>query len=144
MDAKERLAGAVFDSFDAMMIAYADEAVRAAAAKGERLDFTEASIAGVERCLAATDGHPAGDSLEHETRLWGAYLGEVVRRRFGGGWQMSQYPGGALAVPTLEVRGSNLYPMMKVYRRLTMGSQENLTEFYAMIAKRLGPPASIH
>jgi hypothetical protein len=147
MDAKERLAGAVFDSFDAMMLAYADEAVRTAAAKGERLDFTEASIAGVERCLATTAdvaGQLASDNLEHETRVWGAYLGEVVRRRFGGEWQMSQYPGGALAVPTLEVRGSNLYPMMKVYRRLTMGSQENLTEFYAMIAKRLGPPASIH
>ena len=40
---------------------------------------------------------------------------------------MSQYPFGAVAVPTLEVRGSNLYPMMKVFRRLTIGPQENLT-----------------
>jgi hypothetical protein len=146
MDARERLSGAVFDSFEAMMLTYADEAVRAAAAKGEKLDFSAASLAGVERCLEATvdvGGPLSSEDLDYETRLWGAYLGEVVRRRFGGEWQMSQYPFGAVAVPTLEVKGSNLYPMMKVFRRLTIGPQENLTEFYAMIAKRLEPPTSI-
>ena len=128
------------------MLTYADEAVRAAATRGEKLDFSAESLAGVERCLAATvdvDGPLSGEDLDYATRLWGAYLGEVVRRRFGGEWQMSQYPFGAVAVPTLEVRGSNLYPMMKVYRRLTIGPQENLPDFHAMIAKRLEPPTSI-
>jgi hypothetical protein len=146
MDARERLSGAVFDSFEEMMLTYADEAVRAAKAKGEKLDYSAASLAGVERCLAATvdAGETlAGEDLDYETRVWGAYLGEVVRRRYGGEWQMSQYPFGAVAVPTLEVKGSNLYPMMKVFRRLTMGPKENLREFYAMIAKRLEPPTYI-
>jgi hypothetical protein len=146
MDARERLSGAVFDSFEAMMLTYADEAVRAAATKGEKLDFGAASLAGVERFLAATvdaSAPLAGEDLDYETRVWGAYLGEVVRRRYGGEWQMSQYPFGAVAVPTLEVRGSNLYPMMKVFRRLTMGPIENLPDFYAMIAKRLEPSTSI-
>jgi hypothetical protein len=141
MDGKKRLSEAVFDSLEAMMADYADEAVRVAAGKGERLDYTEASIPAMERCLATIS--TPGD-LEYDTRLWGAYLGEVVRRRFGGIWLMSQYPGGALAVPTLEVRGSNLYPMMKIVRRLTMGDGENISDFYAMVAKRLGPPSSIH
>ena len=80
MDAKERLAGAVFDSFDAMMMAYADEAVRAAAAKGERLDFSEASVAGVERCLAATGTATLpGDNLD--TRL---ACGALILARWSG------------------------------------------------------------
>ena len=69
--------------------------------------------------------------------MWGSYFGEVIRRRFAGEWEFTQYPGGGVAaVPTLLVRGSRLYPLMKVYRRLTLGGAENLSAFYKMV-----PPA---
>ncbi|HVJ08443.1 MAG TPA: hypothetical protein VM554_08650 [Acidisarcina sp.] len=145
MSGKKNLSEAVFNSLDAMMLAYADEAVRMAAKHGEKLDFSSESIASLERCLTAVaaPAEPSAD-LEHESRIWGAYLGEVVRRRYGGDWQMNQYPGGDLAVPSLEIRGSHLYPVMKAYRRLTLGTAENVSDFYNMVAKRLGPPAPIH
>ena len=68
--------------------------------------------------------------LDFEVRLWGSYLGEVLRRRYAGGWEMTQYPGGAVAVPAVEVRGSRLFPLLKVYRRLTVGEEEDLTRIF--------------
>jgi hypothetical protein len=37
----------------------------------------------------------------------------------------------------LVIRGARLYPLMKVYRRLTMGAAENLSAFYKMVSNRL-------
>jgi hypothetical protein len=134
MDAKDRLSSAAYDSIESMMLAYAQEAVRVAwSAHRQRLDLSPSSIGLLEKIL---DGQAAVD-LEFQTRLWGGYFGEVLRANFGGDWEMTEYPGSALAVPTLVVRGSRLYPLMKVYRRLTLGESENLPSFYRMIAERL-------
>jgi hypothetical protein len=82
--------------------------------------------------------------VDYEVRLWGAYLGEIIRQRYAGGWEMTQYPGGTTAVPAVDVRGSRLFPLMKVYRRLTMGDEEDLRSFYAMVTERLGKPAQVN
>jgi hypothetical protein len=50
---------------------------------------------------------------------------------------MSEYPGGQLAIPTVEIGGSRIYPLLKVNRRLTMGETENLVTFTEMARKRL-------
>lgn len=57
---------------------------------------------------------------------------------------MTQYPGGAVAVPAVEARGSRLFPLMKVYRRLTIGDEEDLRSFFAMVTERLGNPAKVN
>ena len=139
-----KLAESNFASLADMMSAYADEAVRLAWSEHRRrLDLSESSVDLLEKIL---DGQSAED-LEFQTRLWGSYFGEVIRRRFAGEWELSQYPGGGVAaVPTLLVRGSRLYPLVKVYRRLTLGEAENLPAFYKMVAARLGelPPINWH
>jgi hypothetical protein len=140
MTAKAKLAESNFASLDAMMSAYAEEAIRVAwSDHRQRLDLGESSIELLEQIL---EGQSA-DDLEFQTRLWGSYFGEVIRRRFSGEWELSQYPGGGVSlVPTLLIRGSRLYPLIKVYRRLTLGEAENLSTFYKMVAGRLGkqPP----
>jgi hypothetical protein len=131
---KAKLAESNFASLAEMIDAYAEEAVRAAwNDHRQRLDRSESSIDVLEQIL---DGQAAED-LEFQTRLWGSYFGEVIRRRFGGEWELTQYPGAVAAVPTLAVRGSRLYPLMKVYRRLTLGPEENLATFYKMVSARL-------
>ena len=136
MDAKEKLAESNFTSLDAMIAAYAEEATRVAwSDHHQRLDLSEASIDLLEQIL---EGQSTED-LEFQTRLWGSYFGEVIRKRFSGEWELGQYPGGGVSlVPTLVIRGSRLYPLIKVYRRLTLGAAESLPAFYAMIAGRLG------
>ena len=57
---------------------------------------------------------------------------------------MTQYPGGAVAVPAVELRGSRVFPLMKVYRRLTVGEEEDLRAFFTMVTQRLGKPAQVN
>jgi len=142
MTAKAKLAESNFASLADMMSAYAEEAVRLAWHEHrQRLDLSESSVDLLEKIL---DGQSAED-LEFQTRLWGSYFGEVIRRSFAGEWELSQYPGGGVAaVPTLLVRGSRLYPLVKVYRRLTLGEAENLPAFYKMVAARLSEPPPVN
>jgi hypothetical protein len=140
-DSKARLDAQTFDSIDAMIRAYADEAVLVARQQHRvLLDYTPASVEALERLV---DGQAAVD-LDFQSRLWGSYFGEVLRRRWNGLWLLAPYPGSresgsqaSSVVPTLDVAGSRLWPTMKVYRRLTLGTAENLSTFYALVEKRL-------
>lgn len=117
------------------------DAVRAAQEQfGFSLDYSEESVEFLETILAGVSGGlntGDKDAVERAVKLWGGYLGEVVRRRWDGVWGLVQYPGGAAAVPTLLVAGSQLYPLMKIYRRLTMGEAENVWTFYQKIRLKL-------
>jgi hypothetical protein len=136
---KAKLAESNFASLSEMMAGYAEEAVRVAwADHRRRLDLSESSVEVLEQIL---DGQSAED-LEFQTRLWGSYFGEVIRGRYAGEWELAPYPGGGVAVvPTLVVRGARLYPLIKVYRRLTLGRGENLPAFYTMVSNRLDNPS---
>lgn len=126
------------------MEGYAQAAVELARKDFEsELDFTADSIDALDDILVVVGESPERD-LDFEVRLWGSYLGEVLRRRYAGGWEMTQYPGGTVAVPAVDVRGSRLFPLMKVYRRLTVGEEEDLRSFYAMVTERLGKPAQVN
>ena len=109
----------------------------------QKLDFTSESIDSLDEILVQVGESPELD-LDFEVRLWGSYLGEVLRRRYAGAWEMTQYPGGVVAVPAVEVRGSRLFPLMKVYRRLTVGEEDDLRAFYTMVTERLGLPAQVN
>jgi hypothetical protein len=140
-DSKARLDALNFASIDEMIRAYADEAVLIARQQHRvLLDYTPTSIDALEHLL---DEQAAVD-LDFQSRLWGSYFGEVLRRRWNGIWLLAAYPGsGEVAgearpvIPTLDVAGSRLWPTMKVYRRLTLGTAENLSAFYGMVEKRL-------
>jgi hypothetical protein len=135
--AREQLANATFDSLNAMMQAYAAEAVRIAASERDmKLDYSAASIEALEIILDALAPAPE-DDLEWLTKLWGSYFGEIFHRRYPSEWTMSEYPGENFAVPTLEIGGSRIYPLLKVQRRLTMGASESLVTFAEMARKRL-------
>jgi hypothetical protein len=147
------LAQQTFPSLDAMMQAYAAEAVRIAEADhGMVLDYTPESIARLETVLAARTPVPESGQ-EEATRLWGAYFGEIFRRRYPAcEWIMAAYPGeyrsGQLnsgrsdaevevAMPALDHRGSHIYPLLKIFRRLTLGSAEDLGAFYGKVSAAL-------
>jgi hypothetical protein len=139
MSSKAKLSESTFESLAAMMTAYAEEAVRVAwHDHRRRLDLTDSSIDVLEQIL----DNQAAEDLEFQTRLWGGYFGEVIRRHLGGEWELTQHPGGGVsAVPTLLVQGAKLYPLMKVYRRLTLGKAEDLSAFYSMVSIRLANPS---
>lgn len=134
------------------MQAYAAEAVRQAEADhGMALDFSPESIPRLETILAART--PVADAEQEEaTRLWGAYFGEIFCRRYPGcAWVMAVYPGQLnsgradageeLAMPALDHNGSQIYPLLKVFRRLTMGPAEDLAGFYKRVSAALDAAA---
>jgi hypothetical protein len=141
---RQKLESCAFPDLGAMMEGYAHAAVEVARNEFEQqLDFTADSINALDEILVLLSESPEID-LDYESRLWGSYLGEVLRRRYAGTWEMTQYPGAGHAAPAVDVRGSRLFPLMKVYRRLTMGEEEDLHSFYAMVTERLGNPAQVN
>jgi hypothetical protein len=143
-DLRKRLESAPFPDLGAMMEGYARAAAKWAESEfRQKLDFTSDSIDGLDEILVQVGESPELD-IDFEVRLWGSYLGEILRQRYAGSWEMTPYPGGAVAVPAVEVRGSRLFPLMKVYRRLTVGEEDDLRTFYSMVTERLGKPAQVN
>lgn len=135
---------ASFPDLGSMMEGYAQAAAELGRKQfKQKLDFTADSIEALDDILVLVGESPELD-LDFEVRLWGSYLGEVLRRRYAGVWEMTQYPGGVMAVPSVDVRGSRLFPLMKVYRRLTEGEEEDLRTFFTMVTDRLGKPAQVN
>ena len=133
-----------FPDLGAMMEGYAQAAAEFARSEfKQKLDFSSESIDSLDDILVRVGESPELD-MDFEVRLWGAYLGEVLRRRYAGTWEMTQYPGGVAAVPAVELRGSRLFPLMKVFRRLSEGEEEDLRTFFSMVTERLGKPAQVN
>lgn len=147
-DVRKRLETTNFADLNAMMESYAAAAVETARREFRHtLDYSSDSIDTLDEILVLISESPERD-VDYETRLWGSYLGEVLRRRYAGIWEMTPYPGaqgGAQAsMPAIDVRGSRLFPLMKVHRRLTMGEEEDLRSFFTMVTERLGSPARVN
>jgi hypothetical protein len=141
---RKRLESTPYPDLGSMMEGYAQGAVEAARGQyGHILDFSAESVDVLDEILVLVGESPEHD-VDYEVRLWGSYLGELLRRRYAGSWEMTQYPGGTVAVPAVDVRGSRLFPLMKVYRRLTVGEEDDLHSFYSMITERLGKPAQVN
>jgi hypothetical protein len=144
VELRTRLESVNYPDLGSMMETYARAAVDSAKQEyKQKLDFSAESIDGLDEILVLVSESPEMD-VDFESRLWGSYLGEVLRRRYAGNWDMTVYPGGALSVPAVEVRGSRLFPLMKVYRRLTVGEEEDLRAFFSMVTGRLGKPAQVN
>ena len=141
---RQKLESRAFPNLGAMMEGYANAAVEVADNEyRQKLDYSADSVNALDEIVVLLSESPDVD-LDFESRLWGSYLGEVLRIRYAGGWEMTQYPGGQVAVPAVDVRGSRLFPLMKVYRRLTIGEEEDLRSFYNMVTERLGNPAQVN
>ena len=141
---RQKLESHAFPNLGAMMEGYAQAAVETAEKEyRQSLDYSAESINALDEIIVLL-GESLEIDLDFESRLWGSYLGEVIRMRYAGSWEMTQYPGGQMAVPAVEVRGSRLFPLMKIYRRLTMGEEEDLKTFYNMVTERLGNPAQVN
>ena len=154
VELRKKLEAATFPDLGTMMEGYARAAVDLARSEfRQKLDYSVESAEVLDDILVQIGETPDAD-LEFEVRLWGSYLGEVLRRRYAGTWEMTDYPGELpegsrksnqpMVVPTVEVRGSRLFPLIKIYRRLTLGDEDDLRSFVNMVTARLGKPAQVN
>ena len=108
---------------------------------GESLDFTPDSLDGVERLLGKMHNHykyaapaagPSDEQLNTTSRTWGIYIGEVIRRHYGGQWSAAQ--DGAL---TLSIGEATVSPIGKARKRIVDGPTENIRYYFASMEKVL-------
>lgn len=132
-----------YESVDAMVNSYCEQAVSLGQQFNADLDFSENSLMELETILVQLERKMPRD-VNEACKIWGSYLGEVVRRRFGGDWSIETYPGKQFATLTLNVNGNRLFPSIKVHRRLTEGADDNVWEFYRKVKAKLEeqPPRS--
>jgi hypothetical protein len=134
----------------ASMTALAAEATEWAATKmGEELDYSEASLAAVERCLQARSrtGAPRilgifprqyspGDQRALARRL-GAYVGEVYRQHHGGAWRAGT-PGSARDIQLQLPDGNLTDPVAQAMRRLSSGPEQSIVDYYRRLSGPVG------
>ena len=121
-----------------MMAGYAKVAVDCASNSfGVRLDYSVESIERLEHLLSQLYSKlPRGffqkllqrglthGEVEKASEMFGAYIGEVIRRHGGGTWEMdTRFTRGHICLRKDEKR---IYPASKVYKRLTQGPSDSV------------------
>ena len=103
----------------------------------ESLDFSADSLDAVERILSAIHSRAqktplTEPALEEASKMWGAYLGEVIRRRYGGQWS-------AAADGTLQIglSGTSPQPIVKARKRIVDGASDNIRVYFFAIPKAM-------
>jgi hypothetical protein len=103
------------------------------------LDFKPDSVQELEklfdRVQYAMSEPESRETLGLLTRLWGSYLGEVIRRKHGGEWIIwTDKHGKTMA---LQVGEATVFPHNKVKKRLERGSDHNIWNYYQSVVASL-------
>ena len=125
-----------------VLVAQSQLAVQTAKLKwAESLDYTPDSLDAIERMLgkmhnlakfAAPGQGPSEEHIATASRTWGIYVGEVIRRHYGGQWSTSE--GGAL---TLSIGEAQVDPIAKARKRIIDGPTENIRYYFSSMEKVL-------
>ena len=124
------------------LVAQAQTAVQTARFKwNEPLDFTQDSLDGVERVLGKMHNHykfatpgtgSSQEQLDATAKTWGIYIGEVIRRHYGGQWVTA--PDGSLG---LAIGEATVSPIAKARKRIVDGPTENIRYYFSSMLKVL-------
>jgi hypothetical protein len=113
------------------------------------LDFSKRSIEDVELILARMyesiprrtyqklfKKKPSPEQMATLSVAYGAYLGEVIRREFGGNWSKQDVTGEPALALVFEKRHM-IFPPAKIWKRLSNGEEDNIWTFYNLICEKL-------
>lgn len=107
------------------------------------LDRSEASVEKLEEMLSTiykNKGQLSDDDIATIATLFGAYIGEIMRDRFGGEWywEKNLTPDPVL---TLRLKRITIFPANKVHKRLTQGKEDDVWFYFqaqsAMLSQNL-------
>jgi hypothetical protein len=109
------------------------------------LDFSLESVERLERVLEQIQGTiPKGfigkifggamqGPIASMSKMYGAYLGEVLRKHAGGEWVVTD------AGVTLTKADASVCPSAKVYKRLTNGAEDNVAVYFKVLLDEYWP-----
>jgi hypothetical protein len=140
------------DSLNDAMANAAAQAVEMAARGRLHLDFSLESLLTVEAQLdslhkalprgwfakLAKPG-PSDEEIDAMALSIGAYVGEVLRRHLGGEWRSANSMQPDVRIPTLHLsNGSEVWPQVKVNKRLRLGAEESVWIYAQSLMRELG------
>ncbi len=136
-----------------LMAEYAQDAVDTARDKFQiELDYSLDSIESLNIILQAQfDATPTGWQLLYRRRpskrklrtwskMWGGYMGEVIRRAWGGQW-MEPADGPFKRGITLLVQGTMLSPIARAHKQLVSGADASVAVYVASLIPVFTRPA---
>lgn len=106
---------------------------------GVSLDWSEQSVRQVEQMLGRlhdelSKAHPPDETVWTFAKAFGSYIGEVIRRRYGGEWGLITLDGKSF--PGLkQASGDLVWPWSKAHERLTNGSEDNIWHYYQVLTR---------
>ena len=120
-----------FESTDAMMVHLANEATKwVEKDRGVKLDYSFDSIQIIEEELGRISKEIDKANPQRGTlglsMSYGAYIGEVIRRRDGGSWAQDHPIGGEQSFPLTTTNNVTVYPVGWCWKRLTIGEEDNV------------------
>jgi hypothetical protein len=121
------------ENVDQDMVSLSAQAVeRARSSYGVTLDYSPDSVKQVETLLATKyelqKTHPMTEQeIADAAHLWGAYVGEVIKRIHPAHWVRDSQVAGKDALPIVyEDNSGESYPCAWVYHRLKNGEEDNV------------------
>ncbi len=132
-----------------MMAAYAEDAVdHAQSALGLSLDYSPESIRDVEAVLKELHASlpkgflgrilgkgPSAEDLDKISKMYGGYVGEVIRRTGGGEWGLDSAIVPGQKVICLSKGNTKIWPPAKVFKRVTNGPEDNVWAYSEVVMK---------
>jgi hypothetical protein len=137
-----------FKSTDEMMAYFATEATKwVKKDRGIDLDYSVDSIKVVEEELARVSkdvdkANPQPGTFGLATG-YGAYIGEVLRRRDGGSWAVDHPVGGPHSYPLTTKSNSTVFPVGWCWKRLTVGEEDNVYHKVLLLSASAGSITNI-
>jgi hypothetical protein len=120
-----------FATTDEMMVHFADEAAQwVKQDTGIDLDYSLGSVGIVETQLDGLSkqfnkSHPQ-KGMFGQAAAYGAYVGEVIRKKYGGTWAVDDRVGGIRSYPLTIKSNQVFYPVAWCWRRIVNGEEDNI------------------
>lgn len=125
------------DQFTQMMQESASDAVALSVEEYDvELDFNTDSVEKVDHLLATIATQPLNDKeLFTYSYIYGAYLGEVFIRSFGGQWLYVSETNDEPPQCFVKIADNTIAFPSKVYHRLMGSEEQSLTDYFAELAE---------
>jgi hypothetical protein len=96
----------------------------------DSLDAVERILGGMHKLLAAGGGRITDSQIDSLSRSMGVYVGEIIRRHYGGQWRVSE--NGAFELPYTN---TVVDPIARARKRIHDGPGENIRMYFNSMSK---------
>lgn len=123
-----------------MMKAFAKDAVEFGQEYDKNLDYSEDSVKEIDNILEMVhrslpidfktkivNPGPSEQKLATISKIYGAYIGEVIQKHYGGKWSIE------MNTIIFTMGETKLFLPAKVYQRIKNGSEENVWYYYQLL-----------